>query len=389
MSDDVRALSCYAPRRGTSRLLLGIAAAGGLAFVAGLLFQPQRAFRALLTGEMYVLGVAIGAAFLVAFQHVSQAGWSVVIRRVPEALAQTVPIAGAFLVVCLLGMGVLYPWVGSAPAHVWHAWLNEPFFVVRAAAYFAVFLGVIRWMTRPSYAQDEDGDLAHTARSRVRSGLAIAVLAVTFSGAVFDVVLSLQPGWASTMLAVYHWSGAIVSALAVTTLLVIHLRREGPLRQVVNDSHLLDLGRLLFGFTTFWAYIWFSQYMLIWYGNLPEETSYFMGRTSPGWMTLFLCNVAINWAIPFCVLLPRPAKRSEGVLVKVCLLLLVGRWLDLYLEISQPVLTDGPAFGIFEVGPVLVALALGLLCFYRTFGQRAPVPERDPFLQESLHHHIS
>ncbi|MHC4392738.1 MAG: hypothetical protein ACYS22_15695 [Planctomycetota bacterium] len=393
MSIDPRALLRYSPPRSLQRLLVAVAVCGGALVVAGLVFAPDRTLRSLLTAEIYVLGLALGAACFLALQHVTSAGWSTGLRRVPEAIASTLPVAAAIMLPVLLGTSVLYHWshasaVAADPILQGKSpWLNQPFFVVRAIFYFGVWLLFVRAIVRRSVLQDDDPSVEHTHRMKRLSGLFLFAFAVTFSAATFDWIMSLDPHWFSTAYAVYHWSGVFVSGLAVTTLLVIFLRREGVLPQV-KDSHLLDLGRLIFGFTTFWAYIWFCQFMLIWYANIPEETTYYLGRIAPAWVTLFVANLLVNWVIPFVVLLPRPAKRSESVLTKVCVLLLFGRWLDLYLDISQPVLTDGPSFGLFEAGPVLGAVALFALAFFRVFGRMNPVPTNDPYLEESTHHHI-
>src|SRR5262249_39747770 len=158
---------------------------------------------------------------------------------------------------------------------------------------------------------------------------------------------SLEPDWSSTMFGVYQFAGLFLSGLAALTLLLLWLGRSEPMRRVVTSDHLHDLGKLLFAFSTFWMYVWFSQYMLIWYVNNPEEAVYFLRREQGAWQPLLIANVVLNWAVPFLVLLPRSAKRSPTVLARVCVVLLVGRWLDLYLMI-------GPPFG----QPTLPELAL-------------------------------
>ena len=171
---------------------------------------------------------------------------------------------------------------------------------------------------------------------------------------------------------------------------ILHVRalqEKKPLRDVVTVDHLHDLGKLMLGFSVFWAYIWFSQYMLIWYGNIPEEGAYFYLRQKGSWGVLFVVNLFVNWIIPFLVLLPRPAKRSEKVLVNVCLLLVVGRWLDLYLMVLPPLVGDEPTFGLYEVLPFAGAVALFVLVAFRSLGRANIIPVGDPMLEESLHHH--
>jgi hypothetical protein len=210
------------------------------------------------------------------------------------------------------------------------------------------------------------------------------VFSVTISGASVDWILALEPMWFSTMWGAYHFSGMFSATVVI---LAISLRRRGPLRGVFTDEHLHDLGRLLFGFSCFWMYIWFCQYMLIWYTAIPEETIYFIRRSEGAWHPLMLANVALNWIVPFFLLLPRPCKRSEKVMLKVAGVVLVGRWLDLYMMIF-PSADRSPWIGVWEFAAAAALLGVFGLLFFRAFSQAAPVPLRDPLLSESLHHHV-
>jgi len=163
------------------------------------------------------------------------------------------------------------------------------------------------------------------------------VFSVTFTLASVDWIMSLEPMWSSTIFGVYNFAGLFESGLAAIILAALWLERQGPLRGVLTEEHLHDLGKLLFAFSTFWAYIWFSQYMLIWYTNIPEETTYFLRRLHGVWLALFLANVVLNWVVPFAVLLRRDAKRMRRVLGLVAAVVLVGRLLDLYLMIFPSV----------------------------------------------------
>lgn len=381
------------PKR-AANLFLAAAVLGTAWFLVGIFASPERAWRGYLVGEVYFLGLALGAAFFVAVQHVASAGWSTALRRVPEAMSGTLPVAAVLFVPVLLGARRIYEWtdadaVAKDPVlRSKAAWLALPFFAVRALVYFAVWIGFTWAINRGSRLQDADGSLAHTRRNGKLSGLFIAAFAVTVSLAAFDWCMSLDPHWVSTIFGVYHFAGMFVSALATIVLAVVALRRHGPLRGVVQDAHLLDLGRLLVGFTTFWAYIWFCQYMLIWYSNLPEEASYYMARTGPGWWPMFVLNLLVNWLVPFALLLPRPNKQSERVLLGVSALLLFGRWIDLSLDISQPLARSGPPVPLWEVGPTLAAIGVFGLAFTRAFGRANPIPVKDPTIEESLHHHV-
>jgi hypothetical protein len=230
------------------------------------------------------------------------------------------------------------------------------------------------------------------------AGLSAAFLVVfgfTFWLASQDWIMSLESewladgtrrpaNWASTIYGLYNFSGLFLSGLAVLILLLLWMRRVSFLGRVVGADHLHDLGKLLFAFSTFWMYIWFCQYMLIWYVNIPEETTYFVQRQRGAWQPLLLADLMLNWAIPFVVLLPRDAKRSPGVLAKVCVLVVLGRWLDLYLMITPAVVGPVPAFGLLEVGLTIGAAGLFGLAFIRSLSRAALVPLGDPSLGESL-----
>ena len=213
----------------------------------------------------------------------------------------------------------------------------------------------------------------------------VVVFAYSFSLASFDWLMSLDPRWFSTIFAVYVFAGLFVLCLATITLGTILLLERGQLAGVVNVNHLHDLGKLLFAFTTFWAYVWLSQYLLIWYGNLPEEITHYLRRTDGRWLGLFLLNLVVNWLVPFVALMSRAAKRNRAVLKWVCVLLLAGRWLDLYLLIF-PELASGPA-----IGPLELLIFAGYAGLFLSFAvpalARVPLtPQNDPYLEECRRH---
>ena len=177
----------------------------------------------------------------------------------------------------------------------------------------------------------------------------------------------------------------VVSGLAATILVIAYLRRAGALPEA-NENHLHDLGKLLFAMSTFWAYLWVSQYLLVWYANLPEETAYYLARSQGGYRFLFWCNLVINWAVPFLALLPRAAKRSQAQLVRVSALLLVGRFVDVYLQVAPPVLPDHPGIGFLEVGALMMLGGVFVLACERALAKTPLIARGDPYLGESLHH---
>ncbi len=375
------------------RGLVLMALLGGVVMLAGALLQPQRTWVNLLLVANYVLGLALGGLVFVALHYVCGATWSTAIRRVPEAMAATLPLMTPLLLVVLVVSPMLYPWFhessSAAQPSMWFKdlWLTPGFFAARALVYLGIWILFSYAILRTSQQQDADGNQRHTRRNARLSAAFLVVFGITFWLASFDWIMSLEPHWYSTMFGVYQFSGLLLSALAMITVLVVWLERQGPLSGILNEEHLHDLGKLLFAVSTFWMYIWFCQYMLIWYANLPEETSHYIRRLHGFWGPVFFLNLLLNWLVPFLVLLHVPAKRSRGLLVKVCLVILAGRWVDLYLMTMPPVVGEAPVFGIWEIGAMAGAVSLFLLALLRALTRSPIVPLRDPGLNESLSYH--
>ena len=369
-----------------------LAIIGVMTFVGGLVFAPQRAWASFLLVNVGLLGMGLGAALFIAFQYVCGARWSVAFRRVPEAMCSVLPWAALGILLCLLMSKVtgnsLYPWATEHFHGMKGILLSYWFVLVRAVVFLALWVFMVAAIVRGSRRQDATGSATLTASNTRWSAAFLVVFGLTFWLASFDWVMSLEPEWYSTMYGVYHFAGLFLGALAAMTVLAIWLQQTGPLRDVLTHEHLHDLGKMLFAFSTFWMYIWFSEYMLIWYANFPEETGHFVRRLTAGWGPLFVANMCITWLVPFFILLPKGAKRSPGMLVRVSSLILIGRWLDLYLLIyPSAVGHESVTFGIWEIGVALGAPGLFMLIFVRSFRSAAPVPIADPSLEASLHHH--
>jgi len=347
-------------RGGFGRLLLGLTAASAAAYGLGAIFTPHRLWPALLLMCFYLFCLGLGGLLFLAFTSVTSARWSTGIRPVAAALGRMVPLSGAALgaVVCL-GL-YQYPWAhsgGDHPASFFFkdAWLSPEFFLARTVGYVLLFSLFAVAMTRR-------GRTTPAGPSKGLSALFIVVFAVVFSTANVDWIMSLTPEWFSTMFGVYQFSGIFLSGLAAIALVAILLSRHGAWQFTLAEDHLRDLAILMFSFSCFWMYIWLSQYMLIWYANLPEETFYFVDRTRGLWGPLFVLNIFLNWAVPFVVLIPRPAKRNPSVVLKVAVVVLVGRWVDLYLMIAPSETVAEPAFAFCEVASILGTAAIfGLL----------------------------
>jgi len=381
--------------QGAERKLLALAGLGAVVTLFAFVFDLPAARAGLLMAAQFAVGVALGGLLFVVFGFVMKAGWSVALRRVPEAMAGAVPYAGAFVFVAIVLCLGAFEWshgevvAGDELLQHKSSWLNTGGVLVRAAIFVTLWTLFARALIRASRRQDASAQPeAETRRSVYLSCGFLAVFAVTWSLATFDWIMSLEAHWFSTVYAIYNFASSFLSALAVMILLVVALRRWGPLRGVLREDHLHDLGKITLGFTVFWAYIWFCQYMLIWYSDIPEETTYYVSRMKAPWEGWMLLNLAANWLIPFLLLLPRPAKRSEAMMARVAVLLLLARFLDLHLLIAPALTGDRPWTILWAIGPVTMVVSLLAILVFRKLAEAPAVPVRDPFLGESLSHRI-
>ena len=367
------------------------AACGALVLLAGLWFAPARAWADLLFGSFALVCLGLAGLFFVALQYATGAVWSIPLRRVGEAITAALPAGGAGILFVLLAHPSLYPWYGKTWTNpesymgFRNAWLSYPFFLARAVFYLAVWLGFAWAILRNSRRQDTERGSELSRRNTCLGVTFMPFFAVTFWLASTDWVMTLEPAWSSTIFGIYHFSGMFLAGLAVITLLALALRRQGALRGGVKDAQFLDLGRLMVAFSVFWAYIWFSQYMLIWYANLSEETPYMMLRTSSGWGKLFVLNLLLNWTLPFLLLLPRTNKMNERTLTAAAILLLLGRVTDLYLMILPPLSPASPLPALWDFAAIGLAGSCFVLLSLRAFFASQSLPVGDPLLAESLH----
>jgi hypothetical protein len=356
----------------------GLALLGGVALVAGVFLQPERTWINLLLLSNYLIGLSLAGLLLVALHYVTGARWSVPIRRVPEAMIAVLPAAAIGLAVVLLFQPALYSWTEAGSEHtdstLHQLWLNRPFFLARAVVYVLLWLAFGTALVRNSRRQDQDNDPAYTGRNYRLSAAFLVVFGITFWLASYDWIMSLEPEWTSTIFAVYNFAGLFVSGLAAVILVVLWLRRHSPLQNVVTDDHLHDLGTLLFAFSSFWMYTWFCQYLLIWYVNNPEETAYFRVREQGSWPRYLLIDLALNWCIPFLVLLFRSAKRNPLILGTMALVVLAGRWVDLFVMIAPSQKHFLPALGAIDVGMLVGAGSLFALIVFRGISKAFLVP---------------
>jgi len=379
-------------REGTGGLPLIAAALGALLLAAAFLLgkgQAPQLFRSYLLNWVYFTILALGGLFFVILQHLTRAGWSVVVRRLAEAVGATLPVMALLFVPLAFGVRAVYPWANGAAAHdpvvaLKSAWLAPGPWVVRAAVYLVLWALLGWWFWRQSERQDRMGALAITRRMQAVSAPAMMAFGITLTLAAFDWIMSLTPRWYSTVFGGYLFGGLAMSAFALLILLALLLQGRGALEGVVTMEHFHDLGKLMFAFVVFWVYIAFSQFMLQWYANIPEEANWFAERLNHGWLPLSRALVVGHFVVPFFFLLLRDVKRHRIGLWVSALWLLLMEWLDLYWLIMPGLYHEGPRLHLLDV---LTFLALGLLfvgALAWTLRRRALVPVNDPRLVESL-----
>jgi len=367
-------------RLARAALRIGLVAAAACAL--GALLDWAAFLRAWLVAVQLWLGVALGSFALALLHHVTRGAWGLMVRRVLEASARTLPFLALLFLPLLLGLGHLYPWARphEGPAHFQEAWLNVPFFVARTLVYFAAWIALAARVHRLSVRQDEPHDRSLLLRLRQASAPGLALYCLTATFASIDWLLSLRTGWGSTIYGVYFVGGHAVSALAFTVLVAAFLARRGPMASLLQPGHFHDYGKLLHAFVLLWAYFGFSQFLIVWSGNLPEEAGWYADRAGGGWRRVSLALVLFHFALPFALLLSRKLKRDPRRLAGVAALLLVMRWVDLFWLVA-------PAFhpGRLAVHWLDLAapLALGggwLWLFARELRRRPLVPLHDPDL---------
>jgi len=276
--------------------------------------NKEHIFHSYLFAFMSALSVALGCLAFVIIQHVVRAGWSASIRRIAENAAMTLPLFGLLFIPLVFGLHELYHWshVESLDKILQskQPYLNVNFFYIRAVAYFVVWTGLAFFFYKRSTSQDTDQRAEITRSMWKLSGFAVFLYGISQSFAAFDWLMSQQPHWYSTIFGVYYFAGSMLAAFSFMTLVLLGLQRSGLMKTAVTVEHYHDLGKFLFGFTVFWAYIAFSQFFLIWYANIPEETEFYLHRVHHGWEYLSYAMPIVHFFVPFFFLLSRHMKRN-------------------------------------------------------------------------------
>jgi hypothetical protein len=312
----------------------------------------------------------------------------VVVRRIGENAMATLPFLALLFVPLLFGMGDLFHWshadtVAKDPL-LQHKqpYLNVPFFLIRTLAYFAIWSTIAIWFGRLSRLQDETGEHQLTRRMRRRSAPALILFALTVTFFSFDWVMSLDPHWYSTIFGVYFFAGSVMAFFAFMTLIAIGQQELQP--RVVNEEHLHDVTKLMFAFLVFWAYMAFSQFLLIWYANLPEETGFFAQRLAGSWRPVSIALALGHFVVPFFFLLPRTIKRNPKASTIAALWLLAMHALDMYWLVMPSLHVGGITLSWLDAAALIRCTGVFLAAFGRSLGRQALVPLRDPRLPESI-----
>lgn len=350
----------------------------------GLFLNPAQCFHSYLFGFSFWTGISVGSLALLMLQHLTGGGWGLVIRRVLEAATRTLPLVVILFVPIIAGAHWIYRWtnpqeMAQNPALAEKAkYLNLQFFTVRAAIYFAIWLGLAFFLNRWSTLQDQTADREFTKRMRLLSGPGMVLLVFTVTFAAIDWFMSIDPEWSSTIYGFIFVGGWSLSALAFVIAVMAVLSKYEPMNAVVAQLHFHDLGKLLLALVMLWSYFAFSQFLIIWSGNLPEEIRWYLPRTRGGWGVTALAVVILHFAFPFLFLLSRSMKRNAGKLVIVAVLVLVMRLVDLLWMIA-PTFT-GEHFHISwmdVVAPIGIG-GLWLAMFTRALSKRPLIPINDP-----------
>ncbi len=365
-------------------LLAGLG--GVLLCVAGYLLDRDVFLRSYLFADMFWTGMAVGCLGILLLHHTVGGKWGMVIRRLCEAGARTIPYMAIFFVPVLLAMPVLYVWMRPEAAHNANiqskaAYLNAPFFIARGIFYFAVWTLYAYLLSAWSAKQDRTGDGRLISRMRAVSAPGLIVFTFTATFAFVDWIMSLEPEWFSTMYGVMFVVGQVLEAFALVVAVVIVLSRWEPVKEYITAQHFHDLGNMILAFTVLWAYLAFSQFLIIWAGNLPDEVPWYVKRLGQGWGVIAVGLVVFHFCVPFVLLLQREVKRRAKLLLTVCLLLLAVRILDVYWVVEPSFYGNRIQIHWTDFAAPLGIGGLWLSLFFWQLGSRPLLPLRDPRLE--------
>jgi hypothetical protein len=350
-----------------------------------------------LINGFFFFALGLGALFFLALQYATETGWYASVKRVIEGVAAFIPygmgVLGLVLLVITLNQGAhIYLWMD--PKVVAHdeiiqgktAYLNPIFFWIRTIVYFATYIIFLRGFQKRSAEEDRIGGTDIHFQNYKKGAMFLVFFAVFSSTSSWDWLMSIDVHWFSTLYGWYTFAGMWCSTMVVLVLTTLYLKKLGYL-QKVNDSHIHDLGKWTFATSFLWSYLWFSQFMLIWYANIGEEVAYYMIRIE-NFKVLYFSMFVINFAFPMLILMSRDAKRNAGILTFVGMVILIGHWLDVYIMVSAGTLGANARIGAIEIGMALLMLGFFAFTVLKNLTKSPLTPVNHPFLDESIHHEI-
>lgn len=369
---------------------------GAVTGLIGYFIDPSRASYSYLTSFLFLLSVSVGSLLLVAIEYAANAVWSTPFRRISEFLSSSLPLLIILVIPLLLSVQNLFVWShGSEVAkdpmlQAKSVYLNTPFFSVRVLVILLIWALFYYLIIKNSRKQDETGDQLLTKKNIKLSVIFIPVFAITLTIQSIDWIMSLESRWFSTMFGVYLFAGITCAALAALALVSVLLKEKGYLHPKITRDHFYSLGTLLFVFICFWGYIAFSQYMLIWYGNLPEETFWFMQRWQGGWIVVSLFIIFGHFVVPFAVLLSHPSKTNLKKLKFISIWILAMHFIDLYWLIMPSMNSNGLhySFSWMDISFLIAVIGIIIYMFNRMFDKYNLLPVKDPKLQRGLDFHL-
>ena len=367
-------------------LTIGVLAA--VATIVGLFMQSEQTMRGYLIGYMLWLGLSLGCLTLLMVQHLSGGLWGLSIRRVMEAGSRVLPLMLVLWIPLFLGRHYLYDWMtgdGVTENNSWY--LNMPFWWIRQVIYFTVWLGLMYVLNKRSALQDEASATGHQPRFQLLSGIGIVLYALTISFAAVDWVMSLDPHWGSTIYGMIFMAGQGLSALSFCIVMLAVLTRYSPMREIIMAEQFHDIAKLMLAFVMLFAYFSFSQWLIIWAGNLPDEISFYLARIRGGWGLIALVIIMFHFALPFALLLSRNLKRDGQKMIGLALLLMFMRLVDIYWYVV-PNFAHARGHFYFSIWYLVAPIALGGLWlgyFFYNLQQRPILPAYEPQMPSLLH----
>lgn len=376
--------------KGRNTLVLAVLISA-IACVAGYLNDPVRFHESYLIAFAFVAATGLGAFFFVMVQYLSGSAWSVTMRRIMENIMFTLPVCAILFIPIAFGLKDIYPWMDGANVGLGarlalkREYLSENFFILRTCIYFTLWSIWIFSIYYQSTKQDKERSARQMNIIARWSAPGLFLVVVIGTLASYDWLMSLSPKWYSTIFGLYILSGGALTFMSIVTLICLGFRRAGILKKSITPEHYHDLGKWLFALTAFYTYMAFSQYLLIWYANLPEETIWYRNRMVGSWLPLSLAMPFLRFLIPFFVLLCRPAKRSLKVIAGIAIYSILVEYIELYWIVMPTYFKTGPQLSWMDFATLAATLSVCALVFWSRFRKNKMAPVGDLRFEQSLH----